>query len=121
MFYKQLSFKSIEYHFSDNPQPTIDSLPQLDVLITPGSIEPLDFSQLSDRDDKTKAPVKGWSEISVLEKTSSVTKRTTMKPTKVAIVYPDWLTLLPLEDRATSSRLLDLKYHKNKNGKFNNT
>lgn len=91
---------------------------QFQIPITPGSIERLDFSLLSNRDDKPKRPKDGWSEVSILEKTPSTTK-TIQKATKTLKAYPDWLTLLPLDDSSKSSRLLDLNHYKNKKGKYN--
>ncbi|KAI6175933.1 hypothetical protein M3Y97_00744300 [Aphelenchoides bicaudatus] len=105
--------EDVEQNNNLEPNPTIDLSPPLDALITPGSIERLDFSQLSDRDDKPKMP-KGWSEISVLERSPTSTKRVKIKTPKAPNVYPDWLKLLPLEDKATSSRLLDLNSQRSK-------
>jgi hypothetical protein len=77
---------------------------------------------LSDRDDKPKRRESGaWSEVSILEKSPTTTKRTQMKTAKtvkIQNIYPDWLTLLPLEDKSTSSRLLDLNFYKNRKGKW---
>jgi hypothetical protein len=92
------------YELEDNiEQPEVD-IP-IAIPTTPASIERLDFSLLSDRDEKPKQI--GWSEVSILEKSPPTNK--TVKKTPKTNVYPDWLTLIPLEETSTSSRLLDLK------------
>lgn len=97
-----------------NPPPPI--LPPTTVPITSKSIERLDFSQLSDIDKKPEAVEGDWSEVSVLEKSHSTAAKITVVKTATKSVYPDWLTLLPLEDTTTSSRLLDLNCYRPKKG-----
>ncbi|CAD5227617.1 unnamed protein product [Bursaphelenchus xylophilus] len=86
---------------------------------TPSSIGKLDLSLLSDRQEE-KAKKKGtndWTEVKVYDRSP----KKSAKPRQPQMVLPDWLRLLPYEEKATSSRLLSLTAEKDSKSRSSRT